>query len=243
MPTKTTIEIDRDACIGCGQCANACPQSVIEMRGGKAEVVRELQCDGLGVCIGECPVDAIRFIGREVPGEDAAPAPHPAPGGCPSLLNRVFDAPAESEAGETAPAAPTEAAPPARSALGHWPVQLHLVRPDAPQYRGRDVLIAATCTAFAMGGFHGELLQGRSLIIACPKLDRQEGYRGKLAELYRSASPGSVTVARMEVPCCRGLTALVAGAQSDAGSAIPTEEVVLSLDGEIRERRDLQGVG
>ncbi len=246
MPTKTTIKIDHDACIGCGQCAAACPKSVIEMQDGKAVAVRELQCDGLGACIGECPVDAIRFIETEVPNEAEPPPPQPQAsgcpsGGCPSLLNRVFNKTADPDAPSDATPAPSEPTPPAASALGHWPVQLHLIRPDAPQYRGGDILVAATCTAFAMGGFHEQLLRGRSLLVACPKLDRQEGYREKLAEIYRSAAPRSVTVARMEVPCCRGLTALVAGARADAASSAPTEEVVLSLEGGIRERRALTG--
>ncbi len=236
MATKKVIQIDEDKCVGCGKCANSCPGGALQMVNGKAKLVREDFCDGLGVCIGECPVDAITFIDKEVtapatnqtahaaPAAQAAPTGAPAPAahaaaGCPGKANKVF-APADKPASGA-------------SALNAWPIQLHLIRPEAQQFQGADILIAASCTAFSCGNFHANLLAGKSLVIACPKLDNLDGYAQKLHEIFTIAKPKSITVARMEVPCCSGLTKMVASAKASAESNIPVQEITISLQGEI----------
>ena len=198
---------------------------------GKAKLVDKHHCDGLGVCIGQCPFDAIQFDVETV--EPFAVANPPACSGeCPSHENRVFD-----QEKKIAPA--PNASEESQSALNAWPIQLHLIRPDAPQFCGRDVLIAASCSAFSTGGFHSTLLPGKALIIACPKLDDQSGYREKLTELFRDAVPTSVTIARMSVPCCQGLNRLVLEARDAAQSSVPVKEVVIGLEGELFDELEL----
>jgi len=237
MAKRSVITIDRDRCTGCGQCVNACIGGALELVDGKAKLVREDYCDGLGVCVGECPVGALTVEERDAAPmqagasahADAAPAPAapqdavqdaPGPGhACPAFAQKTF-----VRAGEVAAGA---------SALEAWPIQLHLVRPIAPQFSGADVLLAASCTAFASGEFHKRLLAGRGLVIACPKLDRKDGYDEKLRAFFAEAQPKSVTVARMEVPCCTGLVQMALAARDAAGSALPVREVVIALDGRI----------
>ena len=160
------------------------------------------------------------------------PAPaQPAPaheGGCPGSRSFQFNQPAV----EAAPCAAVTT-----SALTHWPIQLHLVNFQAPQYRGCDILIAADCSAFACGAFHPKMLHGKSVAIACPKLDDPCGYLEKLTNMFQNAQPTSVTVVRMEVPCCRGITHWVLSARDAAGSTIPVEEIILGVNGNIKEKK------
>lgn len=232
---RQVITIDEEKCTGCGKCVNACIGGALALVNGKAKLMREDYCDGLGVCVGECPVGALKVEEREVAGYTAPvqrhqpPSARTVPHACPGTANRQFERRAPQ------PGAVTEMA----SALTHWPIQLHLIRPDAPHYCGADILIAASCTAFACGGFHPELLAGKSLIIACPKLDNPAGYVEKLAELFAAGQPRSVTVARMEVPCCMGLVRMVAEARARAESGIPVTEVVVGLEGSVLSRREI----
>lgn len=235
MPLRNIIQINEDLCDGCGKCITGCAEGALALVNGKARLVKESFCDGLGACIGECPRGALTIERRDAAEFDEAAAaeaarnhPHPAraipspAGACPGSAQRTFaprPSPAQSGAGLA-------------SALTHWPIQLHLIMPDAPAFRNADILIAASCTAFACGQFHPELLEGRSLIIACPKLDKLDGYLDKLTALFLDAQPRSVTVARMVVPCCHGLTFLVKQAREMATSDVPVEEVVISLEGE-----------
>jgi ferredoxin len=232
MKATQKIVIDEKKCIGCGQCVNACPGGALELVDGKARLTHAFQCDGLGVCIGECPVDAISFEDVEVSETRPEPAARPAAGGCPGSAARSFAEPAAA----SPDGAPAEDVP---SALTHWPLQLKLISPTSPAYAGADVLIAADCTAFSVGAFHGKLLAGRSLIIACPKLDDPTGYVEKLERLLREARPASVTVARMEVPCCAGLVEMVRRARDNAGSDLELREVILGLQGDVKSERTL----
>ncbi len=236
MSTKKVIKIDEEKCVGCGKCVDACRGGALELVEGKAKVTREDYCDGMGVCIGECPFGAISFeeVERGVI-KPAAAKPQPAAqshdhggGGCPGHTNMVFETAKQ-------PTSTQEIG----SALNAWPIQLHLVSPQAPQFQNADILIAASCTAFSIGSFHSTLLAGKGLVIACPKLDMQDGYVEKLTEMFAGAAPRSVTVARMEVPCCMGLVRMVEQARFNAASSLPITEVVIGLKGDIKGLRTI----
>ena len=230
MAIRNIIRIDESKCNGCGNCITGCAEGALALVDGKAKLVKESYCDGLGACIGECPTGALTIERREADdfgeaaatahakGEPAVPGEARAGGGCPGAASQVF--------GKAAAAGRP-------SALSHWPVQLHLIDPGAEQYLGADLLIAADCTAFAHGAFHEELLAGRALVIACPKLDAMDGYAEKLAALFAQAKPRSVTIARMQVPCCGGLTHLVQQARALAHSDIPINEITIGIEGGI----------
>ena len=255
MPIRNMIKINEDLCNGCGQCVVDCAEGALAIIDGKAKLVKESYCDGLGACIGGCPTGALTIEQREAPefelpeGMAHAPAavaaarhtlsetPTPQPaapihggGGCPGSRSFQFRQPAAPVA--DVPATTAESS----SALTHWPIQLHLISFQAPQYKGRDILIAADCTAFACGAFHPRLLRDRAVAIACPKLDAPDGYLDKLTDMFRDAQPKSVTVARMEVPCCRGITHWVLSARDAVGGKTPVEEIILGVDGVIQGR-------
>jgi hypothetical protein len=164
----------------------------------------------------------------------AAPAAAPTlPCGCPGTAARQF----RQQAAPAACGCSEETQTP--SALTHWPIQLHLIRPEAPPFQDADILVAADCTAFALGAFHSALLAGRSLVIACPKLDDDAGYREKLTAIFAAGRPRSVIVARMEVPCCAGLTRLVIEARDAARSPLAVREVIIGVEGGVRGEREL----
>lgn len=256
---RNIIQIDRDKCSGCARCTTACAEGALVMdEANKAVLAKEIFCDGLGACLDVCPSGALTIVEREAEAfdEDAViahggtpPAPNAAPGprqgqhghpGCPGSALRSFSPQASrAPAGPgLAPLARPAPAPgpapdtgPAPSELGQWPIQLHLVSPNAPYFQGCDLLVAADCSAFALGSFHRDLLQGKKLAIACPKLDDARGYLEKLAELVRSNTVYSITVAIMEVPCCRGLKKLVEDAVAASGKSIAVKTVVVGIDG------------
>jgi len=243
---RNIILIDESRCDGCGQCATACAEGALQIINGKARLVSETYCDGLGACLGTCPRDAIRIEERDVAAFDGqavaqhlgqaipAPAPVAAPvptvprhAGCPGLAVHDFGArPA------TAPAGVAGAAT-AVSELRQWPVQLHLVPAQAPLWQGASLLLAADCVPFALPDFHARLLAGHRLAIACPKLDNREANLEKLTAILRQNDIRELTVARMEVPCCSGLTRLAEQAMAAAGKTIPLREVIITLHGEL----------
>ena len=229
MPIRNMIKIDEEKCNGCGQCVVDCAEGALAIIDGKAKLVKESYCDGLGACIGNCPTGALTIEQREAPAFEmpagAAPAATSHGSGCPGSRSFQF-----KQTVQPAPAAD------AASALTHWPVQLHLINFQAPQYKNNNILIAADCTAFACGAFHPRLLQGKSVAIACPKLDDPHGYLEKLTDLFQNGNPKSVTVVRMEVPCCRGITQWVLQARNTAGNVMPVEEIILGVDGVIQGR-------
>ncbi len=235
---REIVRIDEDLCDGCGQCVPACAEGAIEIANGRARLVAERLCDGLGACLGHCPRGAIRIETRASAAFDeqavAAHAPQARPAhahlaACPSAALQDFTRPGG------AAAAPPAAGNGAQSALRQWPVQLHLLPPAAPFFQGADLLICATCVPVAMPDFHSRLLSGRSVVVACPKLDDQTGYEQKLAALFAHARLRSVTVARMFVPCCGGLLRLVERARRAAGSDLALDDVVVGNDGAILE--------
>lgn len=202
---RKIIQIEEGRCNGCGLCATACHEGAIGMVDGKAKLLRDDYCDGLGDCLPTCPTGAISFVEREAAAYDEA------------AVKRNMAA---------------KAALPDQSALANWPVQIKLAPIVSPLYQGADLLIAADCTAFAYGSFHSNLLAGKAALIGCPKLDAVD-YAEKLTEILRANDVASVTVARMEVSCCGGLTYAVERALQASGKDIPQRTVVISTDGKI----------
>ena len=234
---RKIIHIDEERCTGCGLCAKACHEGAIEMVNGKAKLVRENFCDGFGDCLPNCPAGAITFKEREAPAYDEAAvkaekekkakskqmsgAAHR--GGCPgSSVMRV-------ERGEEQEA-PLAAKPVSR--LNQWPCQIRLVPAKAPFFDGAKLLIAADCTAYAYAGFHEDFMKGKIALIGCPKLDAVD-YSEKLTEILRENDIKSVTVLRMDVPCCGGLQYAAEKALKDSGRFIPWQVVTISRDGRI----------
>jgi Pyruvate/2-oxoacid:ferredoxin oxidoreductase delta subunit len=254
---RKIITIDEDKCNGCGLCVPSCAEGAIQIIDGKAKLIADKLCDGLGACLGDCPRDAITVVEREADEFDenavdehlkavgrptvphaaaASPAHHG--GGCPSAQVRSFAPPAGG-----CPSArlmniehPAQESPaaggPAPSRLAQWPIQLHLVPPTAPFLREADVLLAADCAPFAYAGFHEELLKGKALLIACPKLDDTAPYLDKLTAMIQHSQIKSLTVVHMEVPCCTGLVQLARQAIAKSGREIPLETVCIGIRGE-----------
>lgn len=226
---RRIIQIDEEKCNGCGACASACHEGAIQMVGGKAKLIRDDYCDGLGDCLPACPTDAIHFVEREAAPYDAAAVEaargNGRPGGCPGSAARSIAAPEDS-----AVSGARAAELPGR--LTNWPVQIQLAPLRAPYYEGADLLIAADCTAFAHGNFHERFMRGRTTLIACPKLDHVN-YAEKLAAILSENDVRSLTLARMQVPCCGGLEHMLRAALENSGKRLPLEVVTLSLDGRV----------
>ncbi len=227
---RKIIRIDEETCNGCGACAGTCHEGAIEMVGGKARLTREDYCDGLGDCLPACPTGAITFEEREAPAYDEAAVlaakgknKASAPQGCPGMR-------AASIRRETAPV-PGEASPEA-SQLTQWPVQIKLAPVNAPYFNGAKLLVAADCTAYAYGSFHRDFIRGHITLIGCPKLDEVD-YAKKLTRIIGSNDVKSVTVVRMEVPCCGGIENAVKRALQSSGKLIPWNVVTISTDGRI----------
>ena len=230
---RKIIQIDEDRCNGCGACASACHEGAIAMVDGQARLIRDDSCDGLGDCLPACPVDAIHFVEREAAAYDeAAVKAHlarrgqekPLASGCPGTHSHTLD-----RTDRRPERAEDQAA--ISSQLRQWPVQIKLAPVNAPYFDGADLLIAATCSAFAYGDFHRDFIRGRITLVGCPKLDGVD-YAEKLAEIIRNNDVKSVTVVRMEVPCCGGLELMVKNALQSAGKWIPWQVVTISCAGE-----------
>ena len=213
---RKIIRIDRERCNGCGACAKACHEGAIEIINGKAELVREHFCDGLGDCLPECPTGAISFEEREAPAYDE---------------KAVKEAQKDQAAPETGTPAPN---PGQMSALRNWPVQIKLAPVSAPYFNGAKLLIAADCTAYAYASFHQDFIRNKLTLIGCPKLD-QVDYSEKLTAIIQGNDIQSVTIVRMEVPCCGGLEMAAKKALQNSGKFIPWQVVTISIDGKIIE--------
>ena len=253
---RRIIQIDREKCNGCGACAETCHEGAIAMVDGKAELMRDDYCDGLGDCLPNCPVDAIHFVEREAAAYDAEAVKQnmlkkqqeeaakqnagegpKAPvklfaGGCPGtrmrMMNReesMQNAESEEEGRETAKSVN-------KSMLSQWPVQIKLAPVNAPYFDGAKLLVAADCSAYAYGDFHNRFIKGHVTLIGCPKLDNVD-YSEKLTEIIKNNNIKSVTIVRMEVPCCGGLELAAKKALQESGKFIPWQVVTLSLDGQI----------
>lgn len=228
---RRIIRIDEDKCIGCGLCAEACHEGAIEMIDGKAKLTREDYCDGLGDCLPACPVDAISFEEREAPAYNEAAVKQAQaqkktvklPCGCPGSQSKAI----HRTISET-PAA-NRSLP---SQLQQWPVQIKLVPVNAAYFDGANLLIAADCTAYAYANFHQEFIRNRITLIGCPKLDEGD-YAQKLTAIIANNDIKSVTIVRMEVPCCGGIENAAKRALQASGKFLPWQVVTISTDGRI----------
>ncbi len=218
---KKIIKIDEEACIGCGICAKTCKQSAIEMVDGKAKVTRDDYCDGIGNCLPVCPVKAISFSDEDISQSNTKPLPC----GCPGNHSKVLKPTAQISI-------QTKDEP--VSALMQWPVQIKLVPENAPYLNNSHLLVAADCTAYAYANFHGEFMKNKITLIGCPKLDMGD-YTEKLTTIITNNNLKSVTVVRMEVPCCAGIENATVSALKASGKFIPWQVFTLSTDGAILE--------
>lgn len=223
---RNIIMIDEEKCNGCGLCITACHEGAIDLVNGKAKLAREHYCDGLGDCLPACPMNAISFEVREAPAYDeaavkAAQQKKSEPCGCPGTTARAF-----------APKPVIAPMQPSTSQLASWPVQIQLVPVHAPYFHHVHLLIAADCSAYAYGNFHQEFMQGKVTIIGCPKLD-PVNYAEKLAEILMGNEILSVSVVRMEVPCCGGIERATKQAVEKSGTQIPLRVVTISTTGEV----------
>ena len=216
---RRIITIDEEKCNGCGLCADACHEGAIGIADGKAKLLREDYCDGLGDCLPACPMNAISFEEREAPAYNEAAVlaakkakEAPLPCGCPGSACHSVSGMA--------------------SQLRNFPVQIKLLPPSAPYFDGADLLIAADCTAYSYGAFHNDFMKNRVTLIGCPKLDAVD-YSEKLTQIFRYNNIRSITVARMTVPCCGGLSHAVKTAVANSGKNIPLHIVTISPDGNI----------
>lgn len=239
---RKIVQINEDKCNGCGLCIPSCAEGALQIIDGKARLVGDNLCDGLGNCLGECPQGAIEIIEREAERfDEAAVERRLSVIGMPPALEKGhnhFACPGSSEIAKMKKNQPAgmgnEEELPAE--LTHWPIQLHLVSPQARFLQGADLLIAADCVPFAYANFHRCFLKDRALLIGCPKLDDTDRYREKLAGIFRDSRIKSITVLHMEVPCCFGLSMLVKSALEEAGSKLQVSEVIVGVDGSIKSR-------
>lgn len=211
---RKIIEINEDKCNGCGACADACHEGAIAMVDGKAKLLRDDYCDGLGDCLPTCPTGAITFVEREAAAYDEASV----------MANKRQQNQADNK--------PLPCGCDMPSGLRQWPVQIKLVPTTAPYFAGAKLLIAADCTAYAYASFHDRFIRGRVTLVGCPKLDNID-YSEKLTEIIRDNDIKSVTVVRMEVPCCGGLEHAAATALKNSGKFIPWQIVTISTEGEL----------
>lgn len=246
---RKIVKIDEEKCNGCGLCINACHESALALVDGKAKLITDSYCDGLGACLPACPQDAIHIVEREAAEFDeeavnarvnAAHAPvHQAPlaCGCPGTMSKQIkreNVTPQNAINDVATGKhKTECVEP-ESQLSQWPVQIKLVNPMAPYFNNANLLVAADCTAFAYANMHEKFIKGRIAIIGCPKLDNQD-YSEKLAEILRLNEIKSITVLRMEVPCCGGITNAVKQALMMSGKMIPWQIKTISVSGELLE--------
>lgn len=236
---RKIIHIDEEKCDGCGICANACHEGAIDIIDGKAKLVREHFCDGLGDCLPACPTGAITFEEREAPEYDEEAVKeaqkkkelqekmkHMHEWGCPGSRIHMMDHKEDAPENVTMPAQVSQ--------LGNWPVQIKLAPVNAPYFDGAKLLIAADCTAYAYANFHHEFIRGKVTLIGCPKLDAVD-YSEKLKQIIANNDIRSVTIVRMEVPCCGGLEMAAKKALQESGKFIQWQVVTIGIDGTIKE--------
>lgn len=248
---RKIVKIDPDKCDGCGLCVPSCAEGAIKIVNNKAVLAADNLCDGLGACLGECPRGAISIEERDTDpfdeeavarhlashgkptpthGQHHAPAAHGHGGGCPGSRIISFNRPPAE------PASPKADAPTGsrQSRLAQWPVQMRLVSPTAPYFQGAELLLTADCVPVAYASYHEDFLAGKAVIMGCPKLDDNDFFMNKLTEILRVADIRSVTVLKMEVPCCGGMAWAAKEAIKNSGKVIPYAEVTIGIQGDIK---------
>lgn len=255
LSTRKIIRIDEEKCDGCGLCVPSCEEGALQIVDGKARLVKEIYCDGLGACLGECPqgaltievrqvedfnpdavTDHLQSQGREVPNHMPSPESlrmdSPArPGGCPGA--------AAMQLSPCAKANQPSANASENSALGHWPVQLRLVPPEAPFFKEADLLLVADCVPVALPGFHQNFLAGRAVAMGCPKFDNQMEYVEKIAQIISANTLKSITVMEMEVPCCSSMSVILSKAMQRAGKTVRTERIIVGRNGTVLAKENV----
>ena len=242
---RQIIQIDEEKCTGCGQCILACAEGALALVDGKAKLVGEIYCDGIGACIGECPEGALTIVKREADefdeeavekhlqnahksGINIEDSPQKTLAcGCPSSVMTTLEKKRQSDPAGTPLAGVSE--------LGHWPIKLQLLGPHAPFLRGADLILLADCAAVAYPNLHQHLLKDRAVAMGCPKLDNLENHIQRLAEILKGASPQSLTVVHMEVPCCKAFVSAAHEAIRRSGAHVPLNYIVIARDGTIME--------
>jgi NAD-dependent dihydropyrimidine dehydrogenase PreA subunit len=224
---RTIVKIDESRCNGCGECVKGCHEGALQIIDGKARMLDDMYCDGLGACIGECPLGAITLEEREAePYNEQAVMERTASlqeksCGCPGMQEMTLSQPAEQNT--------------STFRLRHFPIQLHLINPNASFLNHTDLILAADCTAFAYNNLHHQFLKNNSITIACPKLDNAtELYIGKLMAMIDHSFINTLSVIIMEVPCCRGLFQIAQQAQAKANRKIPIKKIVIGIDGSLQ---------
>ncbi|MBM7581751.1 ferredoxin [Caldicoprobacter guelmensis] len=232
---RKIVKIDQEKCNGCGLCIDACHEGALQLINGKATLVSESYCDGLGACLPECPMGAISIEEREAqPFDEEAVKQHmmqrreeTLPCGCPGTQVRSMERSVNSPTQQ-------QSQPPVESQLRQWPCQIRLVPPNAPYFRNASLLVAADCTAYAYANIHQDFMRNKVTIIGCPKLDDVD-YSDKLTDILKYNDIKSITVLKMEVPCCSGLAYAVRDALARSSKMIPWRVVTISIDGKVIE--------
>ena len=233
---RDILKIDEDLCTGCGLCVPNCHEGTLQVIDGKVRLISEIMCDGLGACIGHCPEGAITIEKREAEPysetrvmEQMINTHDHEGGGCPGSRAMVIEKPGQSVNQTNVADQPSE--------LRQWPVQMHLINPNVSYFHGADLLMAADCVAFSMGNFHSKYLKGKSLAIACPKLDHGlDVYVEKLTAMIDVAKINTITVMMMEVPCCGGLLQMIRAALANASRKVPVMKIITGINGEILQK-------
>ncbi len=241
MAVRNIIKIDEDKCNGCGKCVTACAEGAIQLIDGKAKLVSEIYCDGLGACIGECPTRALTIEKRESQAfdEEATKKHLEAKNksaskiefSCPGMIAKKLERTSPVNASQSG-SVPSQ--------LGQWPVQLHLVPVNAPYFKNANLLLVADCVPFAMGDFHAQFLKDAAVAVGCPKLDDDQAYVDKLAQIIDTNDLNSFTVIHMEVPCCSGLTHIAQKAIEKTDVDMQFDDVTVSLQGEVLSNKRLR---
>lgn len=236
---RKIIEIDEELCDGCGRCVPDCAEGSLVIIDGKAKMISDKLCDGLGACLGACPTGALKIIEREAVDfdeeaveeylakqKDKAAASKPS--GCPSAKLQTFAAPTPCQ---TANKPLAIASGGGTSSLTHWPIQIRLIPPSAPFLQGADVLVAADCSAVSAPNFQLDYLNGKVVMMGCPKFDDAESYVQRFSEIISSCNLNSITILIMEVPCCSSMNGIIQQAMERAGKTVPVEQITISTQG------------
>ncbi len=242
---RKIIEIDENLCDGCGQCVPACEEGAIEIIDGKARLVAEKYCDGLGACLGNCPTGALKIIEREADDfDEAAVEEHLKDKGNKGTKDNILSAQPVSRYPSSRPftlqpgTSCNDANNPVlqesrESSLGHWPIQIRLIPPEAPFLKNAHLLVTADCATVAYPDFHARLISGKAVMMGCPKFDDQQAYVKKFTEIFKKADVSSITCVFMEVPCCAAMPRILKSALNASGKSIPIQNYIISPDGRL----------